>query len=589
MSRLAPWVLLSAVALAYTWRLGEMPTYLSPDEAIIAVDAHSLATTGRDVHGAPAPLYFFVQMPNSERTGWFTPMIFYVSALVQQLTPFSEWSVRLPSVLVGLANVALMLLLAREMFGNRMLAACAATLLALAPAHFIFSRYALDYLYPVPFLIAWLLAVLRAMRAPTPGRIAWCGAVLGAAFYSYAAAVLLTPMFLALTCIALTSSRADWKRSWPAVAAYAVMLVPFLVWFAQHPDAFGDTARRYAIYDTQSLNALQGIREFLGRPNIERMVSIYWSFLSPSFLFLSGDQMITFSTRQVGAFPWAVAVFVVLGFVQIVEHERNRTAALVVAGLLLAPLPAVVVPEAGAMNRATAMLPFVALVATYGVKYLWSLRTILLARPLARWGGAALALLGVAYAAWTLASDQRLGGSAVAIVGLGLGLAAFAATPATLRQGPVLAVGILTVTLVQFGGFSRDYFGDYRIRVSSWLGGNLRGALEAIIDRQPVDSGSRVYFAHLQATSGLADIRNYWMDAYWRFYLIKHQREDLLSRTGEFRPEAVDELPPGSLILGNLGDRVVEGLLTAGRLRAVATVPELDRDPYFVLLERAGS
>ena len=33
----------------------------------------------------------------------------------------------------------------------------AALLLALTPAHFIHSRFALDYLYPVPFTLAWLL------------------------------------------------------------------------------------------------------------------------------------------------------------------------------------------------------------------------------------------------------------------------------------------------------------------------------------------------------------------------------------------------------------------------------------------------
>jgi hypothetical protein len=79
-NRLLPWLLLIVAAVAYTWRLGEMPTYLSPDEAMIAVDAHSVATTGRDLHGALMPLYFFIGDPKAERTSWFTPVIFYLSA-----------------------------------------------------------------------------------------------------------------------------------------------------------------------------------------------------------------------------------------------------------------------------------------------------------------------------------------------------------------------------------------------------------------------------------------------------------------------------------------------------------------------------
>src|SRR3982750_1494330 len=101
LTRLLPWALLLAAAVLYSWRLDQTPTYISPDEAIIAVDSHSLATSGHAVHGAALPLYFLIQMPKSERSGWFTPAIFYLSAAVQLVLPFSEWSVRIPSVMVG--------------------------------------------------------------------------------------------------------------------------------------------------------------------------------------------------------------------------------------------------------------------------------------------------------------------------------------------------------------------------------------------------------------------------------------------------------------------------------------------------------
>src|SRR4029077_6262362 len=111
--------------------------------------------------------------------------------------------------------------------------------------------------------------------------------------------------------------------------------------------------------------------------------------------------------------------------------------------------------------------------------------------------------------------------------------------------------GLLVIALLQFGGFTRDYFGEYRIRLNSWLGGNLRGALETMIARQPPQGGGPIYFAHLQNTSGLADIRNYFIDTYWTFYVIKHPRLDLEDRASLFDPSAVDSLQAGSLVLGN--------------------------------------
>ena len=45
--RAVPLLLLLLTAAVYLWRLGEVPVYLAPDEAIIANDAYALATTGR--------------------------------------------------------------------------------------------------------------------------------------------------------------------------------------------------------------------------------------------------------------------------------------------------------------------------------------------------------------------------------------------------------------------------------------------------------------------------------------------------------------------------------------------------------------
>src|SRR5882672_2588780 len=102
---LAGGVLLAAVVALYTRHLGEAPVYMSPDEAIIAVDAHSIATTGRDVHGVFMPLYFKIQMRGEERQGWFMPVIFYAMAAVLKALPLSEVSARLPSVVVGLTSI----------------------------------------------------------------------------------------------------------------------------------------------------------------------------------------------------------------------------------------------------------------------------------------------------------------------------------------------------------------------------------------------------------------------------------------------------------------------------------------------------
>ena len=145
---------------------------------------------------------------------------------------------------------------------------------------------------------------------------------------------------------------------------------------------------------------------------------------------------------------------------------------------------------------------------------------------------------------------------------------------------------LLILTPIQFASFSHDYFTDYRVRSSPRLGGNLRGALETLIVRERADHAPFVYFTRIRSTSGLLDTRNRWMDAYWRFYLIKHKREDLLERTVSIDTTDVKWMPARSLVLANLGDQLTGALVGAGQLKRVAVIPEIDGPGFFLILQR---
>src|SRR5215510_12857358 len=107
-------------AVLYARRLGDAPVYMTPDEVIIAVDSHSIATTGRDVHGEVMPLYFKVQMRGEKRSGWFMPVIFYAMAAALKVMPLSEVTARLPTVLVGVTDIVLIFFIARRMFKSQL-------------------------------------------------------------------------------------------------------------------------------------------------------------------------------------------------------------------------------------------------------------------------------------------------------------------------------------------------------------------------------------------------------------------------------------------------------------------------------------
>ena len=533
-------VLLLAVGglLLYAHRLGDAPMYLSPDEVIIAVDAHSIAATAHDVEGKFLPLYFNIQMPGESRRGWFTPMIFYFSALFYKLFPLTERTVRLPTAVLGVTNIVLMFFLARKLFKDEWLALLAAVLLAMMPAHFILSRLGLDYLYPLPFILGWLLCLASYLETERPLSLFTGTLLLGVGFYSYIASVIMMPFYLLLTFGILFYKRKPAAMYGVAAAGLALPLLLLVFWILRHPTAIAETAQRYELYDAQHLNALQGMRSFFSYAKIEQLASLYWGFFGPSFLFFSGDQQMTFSTRQVGVFLFPMALLLPFGIYRTVVERPSPINLLILVGFLSGPLAALLGSEeaAGAScQRAVEMLPF------------------------------ALVLLA---ALWALASSP-------ARLQVALGAAA-----------KLVAVGLLALMPLQFAMFQRDYFGEYRLRAAPWFGGNLRGALEEIIAMDRRDNVPRIYFSTLKATNGLLDTRNRWMAAYWRFYLIKQHREDLLGKTARFDAQALDTVPARSLVLANVGDVTADGLVKSGALKTVTLIDEIDRDPFFAILQR---
>ena len=584
MRRIILWLLLLVVATArlYGYRLQDAPPHVEIDEVLIALDAHAIATTGRDLRGELLPLY-----SQTAEHSWYQPMVIYATAVAMSVLPLSEWSVRVPTVCIAVLDVALMYLLIRQLFGSDLLGAIAASLLALTPAHFIHTRYGMDYVYPVPFVLAWLLCLVSYRQSHRPRWLLLGSLVLGVGFYSYIASIVLMPIYAVLTFLLLYHERADRRRYYLVAAGFLPLLLPFLIWLMRHPSAYAATMTKYGVYDVNQLNAAQGLRSVVSYLSIGQRLSQYWNFFNPSFLFFGGGTKLMFSTNLVGVFLLPLAFFIVAGMYAAIRSWREEPLFLIVLlGFLTAPLAALIVIEENAIFRALTMVPFGILIATIGVReaWLWAARS---ARwPSLRGLAVAAAAAGAAYGIWAFLKQSHISGSALALMGVAAAILLVDRLRDSSQQWRLAVIAVLALIPLQFRGFWHDYFTDYRVRSAYWLGGNIGGALEAIIARDNREHVPAIYFSTLESTAGQVDGRNQYMDAYWKFYLTKHGRQDLLSRTRAFDPARVSELLKGSLVLANLGAVGPDTAVRAGDLRVVETIGELDRSSFFVVLQR---
>ena len=444
-------------AVLYSFGLATSPPHLTHDEIKFALQAQSIAHTGRDLNGRLLPVYF--------REAGFPvgrdPICIYVMAAVLRFSPLSEAAIRFSTVLAGAAGVGLVFVLARLIFQRTATAWIVAAILALSPTYYIHSRLALSVIYPVPFTILWLI-VLRLYRSRRTARLAAVtGVVLGLGVYSYLAAALMMPLYLLATMTTLALDR-DRRGAVIVAAGFAVLMIPLLAWQLVEPERYALIVSSYRLGQWPAgANAAASDPWSLAR--VSALIDLAWAGFNPSRLFFTGESSLLISTREVGSLLTPVAAFLVIGLATLLARGPRQDAWLLTIGLITAPIPAIVTADVE-IRRWLVVLPFMALIAGFAVERLLD----------GRWW--------VRMCCW----------------------------------------GLVALMVLQFGFFTRDYFGPYRERASVWFGGNIKAALESVLaDAAAAQPPPVVYIGE--------EIP--WVEAYWRFYTLVHEQQALLART----------------------------------------------------------
>jgi len=359
-------LLLGVTAVLYGWDLGRTPVYLGGDEAHFAVEAYSIAQSGRDLNGRVMPLFFNLSDPlgppsDATRARWYQPTLFYLTAIVLRFVPLTEASVRAPAALIaGVLNPLLMYAVGMRLFSDRRYAALAAAILVLSPPHLILGRQALDYVCPLPFVLGWLWCLMAAVDTDSLVLSLVSGLLLGIGFYSYLASWMMMPLFLLVTWIA----QYRWGRRFvpsamAAALGFVLPVLPIVPWLWAHPEMLRDTIGRYQMPPGHTLPRLNQVAD---------KIAEYWDYFNPSFLFLSGGLSTTTSTGRSGVFLLPVAVFLPVGIYELVRRRTSLPVGMVLlAGLAAAPIPATLIGERYMVQRVLFMLPFGAFIATFGV------------------------------------------------------------------------------------------------------------------------------------------------------------------------------------------------------------------------------
>ena len=294
--------------------------------------------------------------------GWLQPLHVYATALAHWLKP-GFFAGRWASVMVAAINAGLVFLVGWRVFGSYIAALAATFVLILTPAHMTYGRQGLEAIYIVPFVLLWLYALAGFIEKDRPSQIAAASAALGAGVYSTTAAPLtMAFLWLMMIIVLWAVGRRKWSTIAVAAASFAVMLLPLALWFTFHPQTYMDTYGGWAIHPAHLRNPIDGLFATINRNALGTRVSAYWSLIDPSYLFFP-------SIESRAPLSWLVAPLLAIGIYRCVKKPKAM-ALITLAGAAVAPMAGASFGRPHYIANALALLPFVALLAGYGVDQL---------------------------------------------------------------------------------------------------------------------------------------------------------------------------------------------------------------------------
>lgn len=334
-------VFLAALFLL-SYRLSFTPVHLNQDEAMFALNAKSIAENGTDLYGNRLPFYFW-HLDNF----WATPVIVYWSSVILKLLPFSEAWVRFPTALLGAIDVALFMYLVNLLFKKKYLTLASGFVLLTTPAFFINSRLMLDNIYPVLFVLLWLIFLLQK-------NYFLAGLMLGIGVHSYHAGKIYFPLYFLTTLICINVvGKFEVKKSLLLLIGFLIPVLIFIPWLIKHPDTL-----------LNQVSYASSIDKNLG----SNFVTNYISYFDPGILFNTGDRTLIHSTGKVGLFLFPLFFFLILGAVYAIK-EKDWFARLSLFGFLTYPMAPSIINDPGRISRALVIIPFAVLLSVYGIKF----------------------------------------------------------------------------------------------------------------------------------------------------------------------------------------------------------------------------
>lgn len=354
--------------------LGNLPPGLNWDEVSHGYNAYSILKTGHDEWGQ------FLPLTNFRAYGDYPlPVYMYLSIPGILLLDLSEFSIRVPSAILGSLLILVVYLLARHLFKNKCLSALAALLVAVSPWGILTSRQVIQSTPALFFITLGTYLFIRGMVSSKYLTI--LGVIsIGLSAYTYHNTRILAPLFLILLLYLYRGVLLQKKKFlFGIIIAAAIFFIPLIPVVLSSEGMARSTW--VGILDQGSINRINEARTTSELadplPRIVHNKITYFSYIaatnylgyfSPWYLGFEGGTHYQFSIPHFGIVYPVELVFFYLGLIVLIFKfpKLSTEKKLLLGWIFLAPIPAAITRDPYQVVRSIVMLPAFYLITAFG-------------------------------------------------------------------------------------------------------------------------------------------------------------------------------------------------------------------------------
>jgi 4-amino-4-deoxy-L-arabinose transferase-like glycosyltransferase len=348
------------------------PPNLNTDEAAIGYNAYSILRTGRDEYGQFLPLAF------RSFDDYKPPLYIYLTVPSVAVFGLNEFAVRFPSAFLGVLAVVITGFLTKRLLGNWTVGLLASFLLAISPWHVQFTRTAYETGSNAFFTSLGLLLFLKGLEKKW--FLVGAGIIFGLQTYLYQASKVFVPLLI-ISIFIIYFRRINWRQIFLFIIPFILLLVPLInqsfsstgLLRVRGTSVFQDpkAVERRETYERADWlnNDNKSVRLFHQKSMtyFQDILVGYLSHFRPDFLLASRTDPKVAYAPEAGLIPLWTAPFLLIGFSLLFRRKDKTSALLLIAWILISPIPASITTGLPSSIRTAIFLPSWQIVTAWGM------------------------------------------------------------------------------------------------------------------------------------------------------------------------------------------------------------------------------